>query len=89
MSYLSRLGIAMDQNHYQLGNTTHLFETYIKHGYLDKVKRVGDDTQGIDYKWGPRSLIEFPEENIAQFVAAVFPDRSVDALRVLLDRAAM
>ncbi|KAJ3410939.1 LMBR1 domain-containing protein 2 [Chytridiales sp. JEL 0842] len=90
MAYLGRLRIRMgDNHHHQLGSISQLFDSFVKHGYLEKAKRVGDESQGFDYRWGPRAYIEFPVDNIHLFVSEIFPDVRVEQLSLLIERAAM
>jgi len=57
-----------------------LLPTFIKQGYLEKNKTgIRDqssldnpDREHVEYRWGPRAKIEFPEDKMIEFIKNVY-----------------
>lgn len=71
--YFRRL--RLDKN--ELLDIPKLMATFIKQGYLVKQKVTASensrttDKDPVEYRWGPRSKVEFSESNICEFIKGV------------------
>ncbi|KAF9203288.1 Melanoma-associated antigen D2, partial [Haplosporangium sp. Z 27] len=74
MSHFRRLSLLEDNSPF--GEIQKKLEVLIKKRYLDKFKLEHMDESGekveVEYRWGARSKIEVPEENIVKFIQEVF-----------------
>ncbi|KAF9985814.1 hypothetical protein BGZ65_009745 [Modicella reniformis] len=74
MSHFRRLSLLEDNS--QFGDIQKKLDVLIKKRYLEKFKLDHMNDSGekaeMEYRWGPRAKIEFPEENVVKFIQEVF-----------------
>ncbi|KAF9360267.1 hypothetical protein BGX34_007868 [Mortierella sp. NVP85] len=90
MSQLRRLSLLEDNSPF--GDIQKKMEAFIKKRYLEKFKLDHMDDSGekveMEYRWGPRARIEFPEMNVLQFIEEVFGNDAPPSLRTSVLKAA-
>jgi len=70
--YLEKFGLHRNNQHKIFGDVEKCIYQFIQKGYLEKEKSaVPNEEVTFLYKWGPRSLVEFPEKNLFQFITGV------------------
>nr|CAG8527415.1 10009_t:CDS:2 [Entrophospora candida] len=71
-----------------------LLPTFIKQGYLEKNKTgIRDqsstdnpDREHVEYRWGPRAKIEFPEDKMIEFIKNVYGDNVPNDIEKRIER---
>ncbi|KAJ3213390.1 hypothetical protein HDU67_002922 [Dinochytrium kinnereticum] len=84
--YLKKFEGSLEESY---GSVLDLIELFVKEGYLGKVKgqRVGSEFESFDVFWGPRAKVEFGGDSLISFLTEVFPQLSVDAIKIAVQRA--
>ncbi|KAF9359630.1 Melanoma-associated antigen D2 [Mortierella sp. AD094] len=90
MSHLRRLSLLEDSSPF--GDIQKKLEVLIKKRYLDKFKLDHMDESGekaeVEYRWGARTRVEVPEENIVKFIQEVFGREAPMGLEASILKAA-
>ncbi|OUM69368.1 hypothetical protein PIROE2DRAFT_57423 [Piromyces sp. E2] len=73
--YLEKFGIYKNNKHKVFGDIEKCITQFTQKGYLEKEKStIPNEEVFYSYKWGPRSLVEFPEKNLLNFIKGVIID---------------
>ncbi|CAG8628873.1 5161_t:CDS:2 [Paraglomus brasilianum] len=90
--YFRRLYLT--ENHHEVfDNIGEVVNTFVKQGYLDKVKLASADTSRssdkdhYEYYCGPRAKVEIKESNMIGFIQRIFGDVSLEKLSKQIERA--
>ncbi|ORX38784.1 MAGE-domain-containing protein [Piromyces finnis] len=71
--YLEKFGISKNKSHKVFGDVEKNISQFTQKGYLEKEKSVVPNEEIFyNYKWGPRALVEFPENNLLKFVKGFY-----------------
>ncbi|CAG8602572.1 3845_t:CDS:2 [Funneliformis caledonium] len=70
-----------------------VLSTFVKQGYLNKQKVSRSDQsqnpekESLEYSWGPRAKVEMPEENLIEFIRALFGQSAPPDLDKQIERS--
>ncbi|KAG0314241.1 Melanoma-associated antigen D2, partial [Dissophora globulifera] len=90
MSHLRRLSLLEDNSPF--GDIQKKLDVMIKRRYLERNKLEHMDESGekveMEYRWGARARIEFPESNVVKFIQEVFGREAPIGLEASIFKAA-
>jgi hypothetical protein len=82
--HLESFDIPLHGKHDVLGEWSTFLNHKTKQGYLERAKMAnGED---IELSWGPRAKIEYPMENMIEFIVALYGSTSSNQLKSDLQR---
>lgn len=86
--YLEKFGLHRNNQHKIFGDVEKCIYQFIQKGYLEKEKSaVPNEEVTFLYKWGPRSLVEFPEKNLFQFITGFYDKEEHNQIKKELIRS--
>jgi hypothetical protein len=81
--HLQSFDIPLYGKHECLGEWTAFLNHKVKQGYLEKTKKVnGED---IELSWGPRAKVEYPLENMIEFIIHLYGTESASRTQLEAD----